>query len=853
MVKKFTDRTKRKFIVINIADEIGIGKTADLFNLDRKTIRNWKKRYYVDGIEGLHNKSRIHQKFTNKIPDEIVDKILELKLIHPKFSAKKIKDTLNLKCSLTTIYKKLNQNSHTTKSLPNIADKKNIELKIFTDFFVSIKKIKFLFHQRDHKFSKYIILLEERFTGITFCSFSHERTSISIAIFLEYFIEHLMQSNFNLTCNFSISSSIKLSSNDLIEQIIKDKYRCNIINNCHRSDFFINRSENPYKYLYDNLFQRFSINNSIMSFSYQIFAQIVMFNYNLINSKDHDSTESVNYKQIEKLVCESFPIITDKYISKISEIKNSTDYFSSDYSKKSEDELVAEINKTSSTILYLKDIGLKAQNKYKYDESESIYLTARSLSKFYINKIEASLKENTDLAKLQFENIVENLLHTLLGLITIYKSKGLIEKERDLLIEGIEYSTKYDFYNFKMKLLNKIVQLDVAFQNRERSLKIIKFVIKNTDPQTENHLRAKMLLGNYYKGKDEINTALKIYNHVLNRISNQYPILKIRILTTIARTCLSINRFEDTRLYCEKAIATSKYHHINNYDIKIQDHLGIYYSRIGYFEKSIQCFKKAIKLSSERKNILLLNRNTVLLADVYFMQGKYDKAISIIKSVLPSIQKIKDHETEIRSLQNISKVYLELKKYNIAEEYADKAIFLADYLKDNNQYILGLICKINIHFQKFNLKKIIAIDQIFVKMNDRIEYTSTKFIVNLISLKVEFLKLLFVSEVKKVNRLSEEKKLINIFNRINSEIEYYDTENEEKAELTFLYCSLYQYIFDHAKKTKVNVTSIEKVIKDNYMLNKKNTIELYTKLYSKIPNVLYKNRLKELEKFSKIK
>ena len=123
------------------------------------------------------------------------------------------------------------------------------------------------------------------------------------------------------------------------------------------------------------------------------------------------------------------------------------------------------------------------------------------------------------------------------------------------------------------------------------------------------------------------------------------------------------------------------------------------------------------------------------------MQGKYDKAISTIKSVLPSIQEIKDHETEIRSLQNISRIYLKLNKYKIAEEYADKAIFIADYLKDNNQYILSLICKINIHFQKFNFKKIVAINQIFIKMNDRIEYTSTKSIVNLIIKRVEALKL----------------------------------------------------------------------------------------------------------------
>ena len=221
MFRDLTELTKKKYIVINIAYEIGICKAAELFNLNRKSVRNWINKYKEGGLEALQNRSRSDQNFPNKMPDVIVDQIIELKVEHPEYTAQKIKNILKLKYSLKVIYKKLNQNFHLLK----IDDKANVEKKpqsnIFTDFFVSIKKIKYKSDTFYKKFPKYLILLEERITGITFCSFSEEKTSLSTAIFLEYFIELLKQSNLNSIYNFYISSSIKLSTNDLMDEIIK--------------------------------------------------------------------------------------------------------------------------------------------------------------------------------------------------------------------------------------------------------------------------------------------------------------------------------------------------------------------------------------------------------------------------------------------------------------------------------------------------------------------------------------------------------------------------------------------------------------------------------------------------------
>ena len=175
MIREFTKLTKKKLVILNIAKEIGISKTADLFDISRPTIHNWIKRYEAGGLNFLQNRSRANQKHPNKMPDEVTKKIIDIKLANPAISAKEIKKKLKLKYSIKTIYKKVNlflDNGQNKKYL------KKLDHTFFSDFFVSIKKIQYPFRQNTNKFPKYIILVEERFTGITFCSFSQERTSI---------------------------------------------------------------------------------------------------------------------------------------------------------------------------------------------------------------------------------------------------------------------------------------------------------------------------------------------------------------------------------------------------------------------------------------------------------------------------------------------------------------------------------------------------------------------------------------------------------------------------------------------------------------------------------------------------
>jgi len=266
------------------------------------------------------------------------------------------------------------------------------------------------------------------------------------------------------------------------------------------------------------------------------------------------------------------------------------------------------------------------------------------------------------------------------------------------------------------------------------------------------------------------------------------------------------------------------------------------------FVKAVKYYKKAIELSKDKGDNLALNRSVNNLGNLYRILGKYDEALILFKSILLSTPDDKDFNGTIVLLLNISRTYTSLKKYKYAEEYADKAFYLANCLEDFHQYILSLISKININIEILNIKKIISLHLLLIKIKEKVKQSPKDFDIKIITYKVNFLELLF--ESKKIHR---EKPMIDIFKEISLEIEDCKDNKTPKMELSFLYCKLYKYLYDHSKKQKINIAEIEDIIKDNYILNKKESIEFLISQSSLSPNVAYKNRLKELEKFPDIR
>ncbi|NOR44531.1 MAG: helix-turn-helix domain-containing protein [Candidatus Delongbacteria bacterium] len=878
LMDNLTESAKRKYIIINTSEEIGISKTAKLFKLSRTTVHNWIKRFKESGFEGLQNKSRKNQYFKNKMPDKVLENIFKLKAINPKISAKKIKETLNLNYSLSTIYFKLSkfdQFISNTKSYKQVRHDKN---KIyFKDFFVSIRKIINVNYHRN-KIPKYIILLEEKSTGIVFSSFSFERISISIAIFLEYFVESLRRAKLGSDYNFYLSGAIKLSKNDMIIQILNDKYQFKVITNAIASKFHSNsQKQNPYKILSNNLLSRSDDIHQEDELLAQTQAFFLKFNFrqlkNFHKKNSHISNAVINTIQTSFL--NYFPIITDNYISQINEILNKYYFFENMFSIFSTNKFNIIFKHANRMIEILWDESEKIKNQYKFKlskepyliiqnifQSEEPYLLIQIISEHFITIISKLLSNQNELNRTDknnylkiLNNIVSILIKSLTELSNIAGDNGLLEKRIKLIKETIFLKDKFDFNAIEIK--NNLAVIYVFSNYGSKAYKLLNDILADTQTDKKQFFTAKITLASYYKVHNRLRKAISTYKNVIGEIGDQYPELKIQALLQFNMIYLFTNnsldiyphKSLDIRSYLQDAIDCSKKMNTSKFDIQINQHLGVNYAINGEFEESEKYLKKTITASINEGHVIFQYRTFIKLGEVYLIQGKYNKALTSIKSILNFVQNVNDYTSEISAYQSLSELYLDLKKYKISEEYADKAIFISKFLNYNERFILSMICKINIYIEQLKINNIINTFQLLKKYISKTEYPTTKFTLDIISHKVEFLKTIYSLLDTNVSTSNKEKHIIDILDQVNSKINKTSKKYKIKAELSFLYCKLFKYLFDFAEKNGYSIKHMISQIKDQYLYNLKITKELYSTLSIEFPRIQYINRLEEIKNF----
>lgn len=106
---------REKWIKLHLDKKISIPEIAKISGHHQDTLYIWKRRYLEQGIEGLIDKSRAPHSHPNEYPDDIKDKIRELRLEKnrripgPKTIKKRIKTRYEIEISRSGIAKFLNK------------------------------------------------------------------------------------------------------------------------------------------------------------------------------------------------------------------------------------------------------------------------------------------------------------------------------------------------------------------------------------------------------------------------------------------------------------------------------------------------------------------------------------------------------------------------------------------------------------------------------------------------------------------------------------------------------------------------------------------------------------------------
>ncbi|MCL2064886.1 MAG: hypothetical protein FWG98_11035 [Candidatus Cloacimonetes bacterium] len=341
-----------RYRMVIYAIQNNISSAAREFKTDRKTVRFWLKKYqeakpsaksYEDELNSLKNLSRKNQYHPNKLPVEIVEKIIQFRG-NSKIGARTIKVCLGLDCSYKTIHKKLKQQEKVGKPIKKYHKKRDMSekrkkylpmVKLQTDvkYLTDIPNLsKGILLQN---FPKYQITVRDYKAGFSFIGFSYYKDSTNVGIFIAYVLYCLVSAGIDISkihfqSDWGSEFRNKQKKNGLsfYEQILVNHNVKYVFNPVCRPTF--NSDVESFHGRIEEEFYSFDDFDDLDSFMQKAWMYMIYYNgFRKNRNKDNKSPIQIlkehNCKNLNRLV--TFPpIIVDYYIKDIEMIKKGGEF-----------------------------------------------------------------------------------------------------------------------------------------------------------------------------------------------------------------------------------------------------------------------------------------------------------------------------------------------------------------------------------------------------------------------------------------------------------------------------------------------------------------------------------------------
>jgi len=863
-----TDLTKRKYEVIKIARDIGISKTAEIFNLSPKSIRSWKKRFTEGGLEGLQNKSRTAQYHPNRMTSEVVKQIITLKTKHPEYSIPKIIKLLNLSCSPNIIYKKIRQllpeleHNNYKKSENKNSRQKNIQDASFSHFFVSIKKVGNIQKKKGYEASPlYLMMIEEQQSGLSFCSFTYERTSLSMAIFLQFFLEILIFCKLERgnKIHVYLCCSICLSENNILHELIVKKFNVNIITGTSRIEFFSPPgNKNPLTYLKDSIFFDKHIEANEESIILRSYSALVSYNLHILSEygnakKMQNLTELLRgreqnqlLKKITGLLYTALPFLSDQFTSNLTEMKQDKLFFTSSLTEDAAQQRPQHVAKrlTHSLKQFVQN-GQNAEARYDNDYAEEQYISGYISSKHHA--FDSPLfPENSSTQRIMGSYLLESLI----GLSRIYRLKGEVKQEIECLQQALKLSERFGSINNRIDLQNQLVSTYLAAgQNDQANIMITKIsCLKN---KTEEQLLTNELnWARLQAGEGKLNKAEDKFTEILKLTKQTNPLLAIPALLGLGKIKSNKGYFtEAANLYSDAQELANK-SLVDRYDIILNGLLGIHYGNKNDFDTSLQYLHRALKLAEIRGDIPARLNIVANIGNIYHLNGKFNKALEHFLQVLELSPKTGQRDSQLLAMLNISYVYFHIEKYNSSEKYIEEVIILAQKNHNIKFYHEGILLKTSLNLRKRNYRKAATLYSICRKEMDKIQYSHMSNNLELLGYETTFYSQIL--DTKNYGELAKanQDNLNTLFLNLDLAIKKEDKTTKQRADLCFLFCKLYNELLN-INQAKHDAKLISKM-DSFYKLYLAEVQDSYAVFLQQNSNCEYEMKIKDLNKMKKV-
>lgn len=614
--------------VVKTAMEIGIGKAAIFYGLDRKTVASWVKKFNNLGITGLENSSKINYNNPETMPEEIVQQIIEFKQQHPESSANQIKTHFNLTYSLTAINKKIRQAGlQTVKLQPDF-------LTESAEYFLTVHPVSNL---DDYK---YFIGLTNRQTGLVIPGYAKESNISVLIIFLHFFHKRLNPGNKAIIYHNLTYLNKKQSTTSFIKQIgnIELFYKCEIEHPPYKK----NHTTDVFKLLAEQNFQLNTILATVwLLYNCNLQTSVSNFDYHQANiyslNQDNDEKEIIdslitafnavsayctekNNQDLQFLVYEILIKLTEKSVNSnlhITTIQKKAQLFQ----KKGQHNEALKLLKIAETL------ALKCQNDLLYAKNCGIYGTTYQQTGKYSQAARFFNLQHEISSKIGNQ---EELCQVCLNLGVLYSNQGSYKKARTFYNQALELAQITGKKNIRLTVLGNI---GVIFWHQNK-LKDAQEYFKAaytmaTDLNNQRQI-ARMLgnLGAVYDQMYQYSTAREYYQKQLAIAEiNSNASLRTAALSNLGSNYLVCGETKEALAYLRSAYELSNQTEDLEKQIIILGELAVLYQKINELKLADEYIKKALKVCSELNDSYYCGGFYLQLAELDFRKGNFKSAV----------------------------------------------------------------------------------------------------------------------------------------------------------------------------------------------------------------------------------
>ena len=209
LIKDMATKFNYRLQMVTLAKETSISNAARVYGATRKTVRKHALRFHAEGLSGLKDKKTSPKSIPHKMNSKDEARVLRLRIIHPSWGARRLKERYSLKGAYMAIHRVMKQGGlikpkrRRWKKRRDLSDLKK-KMFFFQNSQIDTKDLsdilKYWPLMKRLGLPRYEFALRELSTGLSFFAYADENATTNASCFADYVAKHLLSYGLKTAC-----------------------------------------------------------------------------------------------------------------------------------------------------------------------------------------------------------------------------------------------------------------------------------------------------------------------------------------------------------------------------------------------------------------------------------------------------------------------------------------------------------------------------------------------------------------------------------------------------------------------------------------------------------------------------